>query len=107
MTSSLDGKLKLWDSRQQKCVIDLQKSEHRSINDKLTGTQTSISGISVSSSFSNYIVSWGFEFIIKVWNPVLSQSRSFIGYYEGHSSIVMHCSLFKSTHKCVSIDEKN
>lgn len=99
ITSSLDGRIKLWDPIEIKLVVDLRKSEER-------GCTRTIAGMSYSQGSGHYIVTWGFELSIVIWNPVLSLSRSHIGLYKGHIGIITICRMFKSQPNCCSVDEK-
>lgn len=105
-TSSLDGKIKLWDFRSKRGIADLKKSEHRP-SSLGKNAKAGVVGTSYQGQFSHFIVSWGFEFVVSVWNPEQSLSRSFHGHYTGHSGVIKFCRLFVSSNKCASLDEKN
>jgi len=94
-TSSLDGKIKIWDSEDFKLI-----SEMKSQID-----ENGIRGIIYTRRFGGMLLSTGFHNTILVWSPDSSLYKSFIGKLEGHSAVIVDIQFLEACPNCVSVDE--
>lgn len=82
-SSSLDGKIKLWDLTDASNPPILV-TELRDPNSCARG----VLGLTYSCHYGSNLLSFGFEVHINIWCPEVSITRPFIGKLEGHSSLV-------------------
>ena len=81
-SSSLDGKIKLWDITEKLLLTELKDN----------GTiGRGVKGLTYSLDYGSNLLSFGFESHINVWCPEISITRAFVGKLEGHSSLVVCC----------------
>ncbi|EGR30073.1 hypothetical protein IMG5_143010 [Ichthyophthirius multifiliis] len=100
-SSSLDGKIKLWDLTDSSHPPILV-TELRDPNQTFRG----VLGLSYSSFYGSNLLSYGFQNHINIWCPELSITRPFIGKLEGHSHLVQNCKFMEKSPNIISIDEK-
>lgn len=110
-TSSLDGKIKIWDFEDFSLITELEDKAPGKSKIKVKGKSESglngIRGISYTSESGGNLLSSSFQVYINVWSPDSSLSKSFVGRLEGHSSIVLSCKVITSSPHCISIDERH
>ena len=96
-SSSLDGKIKLWDLTDFNLVTEL----------KSPGTvQRGVRGLTYNYEYGSNLLSYGFELHINVWCPEVSITRAFIGKLEGHSALVVMCIFIANSPNCISVDDR-
>lgn len=86
MTSSLDGKIKIWDLINNCFVIEIKETHSNS---------RGVRGLTYSYDYGGNLLSWGFENYISVWCPEISLSRPYVGKLEGHSTTLVSCKFIK------------
>lgn len=101
-TSSLDGKIKLWDVEEQQLITELEDGcvkKGRSIK--------GVRGMSYTQDYGGSLQSIGYVSYINVWSPDSSLSKAYVGRLEGHSGIVVSCKIIPSSPNCLSVDDKH
>ncbi|KRW99211.1 WD40-repeat-containing domain [Pseudocohnilembus persalinus] len=100
-SSSLDGKIKLWD------INDLSNPVNKTeLKDNSNENKRGILGMSYSSNYGSNLLTYGFENHINVWCPQVSITRAFIGKLEGHSTLVVNCKFIPQSPNVISVDDK-
>lgn len=97
-SSSLDGKIKLWEITEGQLLATLHDPNQ---------SQRGIRGLTYSSDYGSNLLSFGFENHINVWCPEVSLTRAFIGKLEGHSSLIVACKFIPQSPNAISIDDKS
>ncbi|EGR28930.1 hypothetical protein IMG5_166500 [Ichthyophthirius multifiliis] len=100
-SSSLDGKIKLWDLTDPSNPPILI-TELRDPNSSIRG----VLGLTYSCHYGSNLLSYGFDYHINIWCPEVSITRPFIGKLEGHSSLVQICKFMDFSPNVISVDDK-
>jgi WD40 repeat protein len=96
-SSSLDGKIKLWDIADRSLMTELKSPN---------SSQRGIRGLTYNYEYGSNLLSYGFEMHINVWCPEVSITRAFIGKLEGHSSLIVMCKFIAASPNCISVDDR-
>lgn len=96
-SSSLDGKIKLWDLAERSLMTELKSPQSNS---------RGIRGLSYNYEYGSNLLSYGFDMHINVWCPEVSITRAFIGKLEGHSSLIVMCKFIIASPNCISVDDR-
>lgn len=96
-SSSLDGKIKLWEIADRSLMTEL-----KSPNSNNRG----IRGLTYNYEYGSNLLSYGFDMHINVWCPEVSITRAFIGKLEGHSSLIVMCKFIIGSPNCISVDDR-
>lgn len=70
-------------------------------------TDRGIKGIDYGPNYGHYLVSWGFDTQVHVWNPCSSLTKPYFGTYDEHNCVVQVAAFFKNAPRCVSIDQRH
>jgi WD40 repeat protein len=99
-STSLDGKIKLWDLYERMFISDLKDPSPHSKHNR------GIRGATYSYDYGGNLLTFGFENYVNVWCPEISKTRAFIGKLEGHSTIIVACKFIPGSPNVISIDDK-
>ena len=104
-SSSLDGKIKIWDLEDYSLLTELTDVTMK--KKAFQNGRNGVRALSYTHESGGNMLSIGYHSYINVWSPDSSLSKSFVGRLEGHSGIVVCCKALAGTPYCISVDDKH